>query len=371
MGLNKPKLSWSAKILLGINLLAVVAILLSLLAPVVNPQTFSVPALLGLFYPILFIINFLFFVWWIIRSRWMFIISLLALLLGWNVFFNHFALNGNNLSDAGSAKLHIASYNVRIFDVHNWRTGENPVIRDSIISFLKKLDADIICFQEFFHGENNYFPTIQPISTVLDTPWIHTDFDISDGRDKHFGLATFSKYPIINKGIINFPGTRANSGIFSDVLIDDDTIRIFNIHLESIKFSNSDYKFVTDIMEPGNNTASSSGKIILSKLKHAFIKRSRQAQTVHIYIEKSPYPVILCGDFNDTPSSFAYQSVNQNLSDAFLESGFGFGSTYAGGIPFLRIDYILHSKKLKSSGFQKYQVHFSDHYPVSVNFEIE
>jgi len=370
-GQKKHTLSWLTMILLAVNLILVAALLLSYLAPVVNPQSFSLPALLGLFYPILFIINFIFLVGWILRKRWLFIISLITLLLGWNVFFKHFTFGPEQKADNGQTILHVVSYNVRIFDVHHWRPGDKTETRDSIKSLLNKLNADVVCFQEFFHGEQNYFPTIQPLRNSLNTPYFHTDIEATNVRNKHFGLATFSVYPIINKGIIKFSGAKANAGIFSDVLIDEDTIRFFNIHLESIKFSNSDHQFMSDFMEPGVNPSTSSGKVIFSKLKNAFINRSIQAQTVKEFIEKSPHPVILCGDFNDTPSSFAYNTVKGNLNDAFLESGFGFGTTYADGIPFLRIDYILHSKQLTPSDFKIHNVHFSDHYPVSAYFGLD
>lgn len=361
-------LSWPARILLGINLVAIIAMLLSYLAPYINPQSFDFPSLLGLFYPVLFIINLLFLLWWILRRKWLFLFPLIAILMGWNIFLQHFALGSGHSTDAEQDVFKVVSYNVRIFNVHNWRIGDATEARDSIISALDKIDAEIFCLQEFFHGEKNYFPTIQPIANSLQTLNVHTDFTLSGGKDKHYGLATFSKFPILNKGTIHFGEARSNSGIFTDVLIDSDTIRIFNVHLESIKFSNSDHRYLADFMEPGSHPGNSSGRVIFSKLRNAFIKRAGQAETIHAYIEASPHPVILCGDFNDTPSSYAYQTVRDELTDAFLASGSGFGTTYADGIPFLRIDYILYSKELNSSGFQRHQIEFSDHYPVSVHF---
>ena len=364
-GRKKHPMSWSSKILPGINLLLAAAILLSYLAPVVNPKTTSIPALLGLVYPVLFILNFLFLVWWIMRARWFFIIPLLAILIGWNVFVKHFGFGRDNITQTSHNSLKILSYNVRMFDVQNWRQGQEPVSRDSIMSFLNSENADIVCFQEFFHGEQNYFSTVEPFADILKAGYIHTDFVISKGGNKHFGLATFSRFPIINKGIIHFTGALANSGIYSDVVIDGDTIRIFNVHLESVKFSNSDYKYVSELMEPGAGQTSSNSKIIFSKLKNAFDKRAEQAKVVAGYINQSPYPIILCGDFNDTPSSFAYHTISHGLQDAFLNSGFGLGSTYAGDVPFLRIDFILHSPELLSSKYERHKVWFSDHYPIS------
>jgi endonuclease/exonuclease/phosphatase family metal-dependent hydrolase len=367
-GRKRYALSWAKNVLFGINLLAIAALLLSYLAPFINPHSFAFPSLLGLFYPVLFIVNLLFLLWWIFRRKWLFLFPLLALLLGWNVFVKHFAFGMDTQPSPEDEGFKVASYNVRIFDVHNWRPGEQALTRDSILTALQKINADIVCFQEFFHGEQNYFPTVQPIANSLQTFNIHTDFILSRGKNKYYGLATFSKFPILNKEVIHFEEARSNSGIFTDVLVDSDTFRVFNVHLESIKFSNSDHQYVADFMEPGNHPGNSSGRVIFSKLRNAFIRRAGQAKTIHAYIEASPYPVILCGDFNDTPSSFAYHTVKGKLYDAFLDSGSGFGTTYAEGIPFLRIDYILYSKGLKSFDFHKHLVDFSDHYPVSVYF---
>jgi endonuclease/exonuclease/phosphatase family metal-dependent hydrolase len=368
---KRTSLSWSAKILLGINLLVISALLLSYLAPVVNPVYWTIPSLFGLFYPVILIVNLLFLLWWVLRLKWIFLIPLLSIIMGWGILSKHVAYKTKSAARSNASGIKVVSYNVRIFNVHNWHVGDKPATRDSIISCLKKIDANIVCLQEFFHGEQKYFPTIEPIEKSLNTPYMHSDMIISSMSAKHFGLVTFTKFPIINKGIISFPDAFSNSGIFTDIKINDDTIRVFNIHLESIKFSDSDHQYVADFIEPGTHPNESSTKVIFSKIRNAFEKRAKQAKTVHEYIEASPYPVILCGDFNDTPSSYAYNTVRGNMHDTFLESGFGFGTTYAGKIPFLRIDYILHGKELFSLDFQRHQVKFSDHYPISACVEFE
>jgi len=368
---KKSGMQWSGKIMLGLNLLVILALFISYLAPYINPAKSSIPSLLGLFYPVLFIINLLFALWWIVRLKWIFIFPLMAIIFGWGIFSRHMAFGSKQDIHKKIQGIKVVSYNVRIFNVHNWRIGEKAETRDSILKVLKKINANIVCLQEFFHGEQKYFPTINPTKNALDAPNLHSDMNLNVKSPKHFGLATFTKFPIINRGSIQFSEARSNSGIFTDILVINDTIRVFNIHLESIKFSDSDHQYVADFMEPGTHPNTSSTKVIFSKIRNAFEKRAQQAKTIQEYIEASPYPVILCGDFNDTPSSFAYNEVKGKLSDAFLESGFGFGTTYAGKIPFLRIDYILHSDKIKVFDFQRYKVEFSDHYPISAYFEFE
>jgi len=144
---------------------------------------------------------------------------------------------------------------------------------------------------------------------------------------------------------------------------------VFNFHLESVKFSKADYKFVSDFTETAN-PYSSNTKVILGKLRRAFKSRAKQANIVAAFIRESPYPVIVCGDFNDTPLSYVYKTVSAGLNDSFLEIGQGTGVSYAGGIPFLRIDYILHSKSLEAFRFNIHNVNYSDHYPISCYFKL-
>ena len=231
-------------------------------------------------------------------------------------------------------------------------------------------DADIICIQEFFHGSEKSFPTVKPFLEKQKAKHHHLDYVITKGDHKNFGLATFSYYPIVNTGEIHFEPIHANSGIFTDVLFQGDTIRIFNIHLESVRFSKYDHQLISDYLDPGSSQGSGS-RVILSKLKNAFSKRSEQARIIADYIHRSPHPVIVCGDFNDTPASYSYKIIANQLNDSFLEIGHGVGSTYAGSLPFLRIDYILHSEQLEPFRFEIRKVNFSDHYPVSCFFKLK
>jgi endonuclease/exonuclease/phosphatase family metal-dependent hydrolase len=366
--MHRQKVSKTTLVLKALNLLLIAGLLTGYLAPYVNPQTTTIPAFFGLFAPVLIILNGLFLFWWLIRRKWFFVFPLISLLAGWNTFSEWIGVRHHHPDSGHTTEetVSVLSYNVRMFDVQYWRPGEPPVTRDSILAFLTGTDAGIACFQEFFHGEQDYFSTIEPISEALDAPYVHTDFTVSKGESKHFGLATFSRYPVINRRTVRFSDTPANSGIYSDIVVGDDTVRVFNIHLESIHLSRSDYQYVSDLLGQSGNQTRSNSKIIFSKIKKAIIKHSVQAEIVAGQIRLSPYPVILCGDFNDTPTSFAYRTIIKNdLQDAFSGSGFGFGSTFSGNIPFLRIDYILYSDRLRSDDYRKHKIYFSDHFPVS------
>jgi endonuclease/exonuclease/phosphatase family metal-dependent hydrolase len=358
-------------LILAINIFFILLLLLTYLAPFINPESAFIPAMLGLFYPMLLIINILFAVFWLLRFKYFFLFSLVTMLLGWGILTRNISFSSKPpVQDPGSS-FKFLSYNVRLFDQFKWIEGQDYFTRDAIFSFISQESPDIVSFQEFFHGSSDYFPTIPPFLQLQKANHYHVDYVKEVAGKKHYGLATFSRFPIINKGKILFPNSTSNSGIYSDIVIDRDTVRVFNVHLESIRLSVNDYKFVTEFIDPGMQPQSSSSSIILGKFRRAFEKRADQATIVAEYIEQSPYPVIVSGDFNDTPISHVYHKISSGLKDAFLESGFGFGSTYSGSIPFIRIDYILHSERLYASGFQKHKVQYSDHFPVSCYFSID
>ncbi len=358
------------KLLLIVNMLFVAAMILSYFSPFVNPKTNSIPAIFGLFYPAFFIINFLFFIFWLLRFKIYFIIPLITMLLGYGAFLKNVRFNKDKLVGDYSQALKIVSYNVRLFDQYKATGNDTYFTRNAIFSFINSEQADIVCFQEFFHGNEKYFPTIDPFIELQKAKNYHVDYTKTTGDYRHYGIATFSVYPIVKRGAIHFENSNSNSGIFTDILFKKDTIRVFNFHLESIKFSNADYQFVSEFIDPEAHNQTSS-KVIFWKLKNAFVKRAEQANIVADYVKKSPYPVIVCGDFNDTPSSYVYHTISKNLNDAFIETGQGIGSTYAGDLPFLRIDFILHSPVLEAFKYRKFSCNYSDHFPVSCYFKMK
>lgn len=357
-------------LILLVNLVFVLLLLLTYLASKISPEQFFAPSMLGLFYPVLFVINFLFMVFWLIRLKFFFLFSMIALAVGWNIIKENIGLNVTPHVENQVGNIKFISYNVRLFDQFKWKAGQDYFTRDAIFNFLTTESPDIVNFQEFFHGNDTYFPTIGPFLATQRTSYYHADYIKVVGATKHYGLATFSRFPIVNKGSIRFENSSSNSGMFTDIVVNRDTIRVFNFHFESIRLSNADYKFVTEFIDPGIQPTSSNSRIILGKFQNAFIKRAQQARIAADHIAQSPYPVIVSGDFNDTPVSYVYHQISAGLKDAFVEAGYGFGSTHAGNIPFIRIDYILHSPQLHVKHYQTHKVRFSDHYPISCNFTI-
>jgi endonuclease/exonuclease/phosphatase family metal-dependent hydrolase len=180
----------------------------------------------------------------------------------------------------------------------------------------------------------------------------------------HWGIATFSKYPIVGRGRLFYEEGHTNFGIFSDVVVRGDTVRVYNVHLQSNYFKEKDYKFIANPDSGGEKEMINGSKSILKRLKKAVIKRSEQVDELRIAINNCPYPFILCGDFNDPPFSYAYQKIREQLADCYLEKGSGFGVTYLGSFPPYRIDYILHSKSIRCDQYQTLNVKLSDHRPI-------
>lgn len=192
----------------------------------------------------------------------------------------------------------------------------------------------------------------------------HIVLPVNLNKTDHWGMAIFSKYPLINKKVIDFNHRGSNLCLYADLVAKKDTVRVYNCHLQSIRFGQEDYKLMNRIGYDIEEEDASGLKKILSRLKIAFTKRASQADTVAASIRSSSYPLIFCGDFNDTPSSYSYKTISENLCDAFCESGSGFGSTYVGPFPAFRIDFIFHSPQLKSYDFSTIKQKLSDHYPL-------
>jgi endonuclease/exonuclease/phosphatase family metal-dependent hydrolase len=187
------------------------------------------------------------------------------------------------------------------------------------------------------------------------------------GKNRYYGIITLSRYPIVRKGEIIHPASSSLS-IFTDIVIDRDTFRIFNNHLQSFRLKAIERSFLEEITGPGEDVAFNQVKSISSSLRKGFIQRALQASAVKLKIDESPYPVIVSGDFNDTPVSYSYRKMRKGLNDSFVISGYGAGFTYKGKYPANRIDYILFDNALESRGFDVFRVKYSDHYPVAAYF---
>lgn len=334
----------------------------------ISPNTFVYFAFLGLAYPWLILIELVFGAIWVF-VKWRYaLITVTVILVGFNHLRDFYSLF--SFQDDIENPVKVLSYNVQVFDVYNFNEREHK--RDEIFHFLDEQDADILCFQEFYHQENSSdFVTKDSMVKMLGTSYDHERYTHALTQKRYFGVATFSKYPIVGRGEIDFENDDNNSCIYSDILINEDTIRVFNAHLGSIRFQNDDYEFFGEEADTRYQYRNKAGRRILGRLKIAFQKRAEQSELVAAEIERSPYPVILCGDLNDTPVSYCYRQFSSILEDAFSYSGEGTGETYIGKVPSNRIDYIFHSSDLMVGAFTTHEIEMSDHKPISAEFGLK
>ncbi len=256
-----------------------------------------------------------------------------------------------------------------LFDLYNW--SKNKESRSRILSTFMDIDPDIICFQEFYTSEDpGDFNNTDTVREVLKMPYYHNEFTVTMRKNDHWGIATFSKFPIINQGKIIFNTHSNNICIFTDIVVGTDTVRVYNLHLQSISFSKKDNKFFEDVMSANNaEDEMANSKNILRRIKRAFVKRTKQVDMVSAHIKTCRYKIILCGDFNDTAASYSYQELTTSLSDCFVEKGMGFGRTYAGKWPQFRIDYILHDPRLGCTKYKRNEETVTDHFPITAWFD--
>ena len=365
------RLKLIGKLLLIANSILAIATLLAYVAPYANPSTFWPIAFLGLALPYLLLLNIAFLFYWIFRGKSHFLLSLLILILGYKSIPNFIQLRINT-SEFKESQLKVLSFNVRVFDLYMWSKDKST--RNKIFDFLAKEDPDILCLQEFYHTDvqdpTYEFKTLDTLIQFLSAKNYHVYYTTNLRDQDHWGLITFSKYPILNKGIVPFALNDDNSCIYTDIQKNNKIIRVYNTHLASIKLNRHDYKAMQEINKNEYSEDFDKEMMMLSKIRYGFVRRASQADSIQKSIKESPYPVILCGDFNDTPASYAYKTIKGSLKDAFVESGAGLGRTYIGEFPSFRIDYIFHDNSILPSNFQTHSEELSDHHPISVYFDL-
>jgi endonuclease/exonuclease/phosphatase family metal-dependent hydrolase len=353
--------------LVGLNILCVLFLFLAHCSRIISPRDNECLQFIGLAFPGIIAVICLFFIFWIIKgSKWKYL-SLISMIIGLGMIIDYF---GNPFSWTGDKGTYSAmTYNVRLFGFYQW--DDNIQIRDSMMVQLANADADVYCFQEFyFQDRPGGFETFPHVLKATNTTFKHEKYTHEFKHDQYFGVVTLSRHPIVNRGFIAFEEDFNNYCIYSDIVFpESDTVRVFNTHLASIHFRKDEYGLLEGKYQEMNQALGSVGEI-LSKLKNGFDRRSLQIERIMNVVSESPYPVILAGDFNDTPISYTYGIVREGLDDAYVDCRFGMGNTYNGPVPYLRIDHIFHDNQIEVETYDSPKVPWSDHFPVICSFEI-
>jgi len=374
---KKKKSSFSFKKVLTIplfllNCVAAIGLLLAFLAQYFPSHWFTFSAFCGLGFIYILVVNATFVILWLPLKYQYALISLSLILLNVGNIDKHFQLKGTEKPPNCVNCIKVMTYNVKLFGLYD---TENQKLRqkkkNTILGYIKEEQPDIVCFQEYFYdktGKLNFNTTDTLLSILkLKSKNYHFEYFTAEREGLFFGLATFSKNKIIGNGIVEMPDSSVIA-TYIDFKHKNDTVRVYNCHLASVHFDYEDYEIGKQLKINAVNDPKWQKKasILYDKLQIAFHIRSKQSKTLKQHIKNSPHFVIVCGDLNDSPASFAYNKVAHNLKDSFRESGKGMGETYLGDIfPKYRIDYILHDKAYKSYGHTVgTNITISDHYPV-------
>ncbi|MBP8726608.1 MAG: endonuclease/exonuclease/phosphatase family protein [Saprospiraceae bacterium] len=324
-----------------------------------DPAHFWLFSIASLFIPVVFFINLLLLLFWLLfrwNHAWL---PLLTIAVGWNPLLLMFSFGEPETSrKCQRDPVSIMSYNVfGLKQLRDSTEARTQMKKSRFTSFVRQYEPDILCVQE-----DNFFA-----DGVINQSGIYPYFHY---LIQH-GAAIYSKYPILDKGRIDF-GTRTNSCLWVDLLMGGKTIRVYSLHLQSNQVGRELTAIASDDKMNRGDAKMTTFRSALRKYKRNAIIRSEQARSVAEHAASSGVPCILAGDFNDTPFSNSYKILARNRSDSFHECGNGVGSTYTGLLPGLRIDYVLSDDQY--IGFCSHKVlhtNFSDHNPILAKFYLK
>ena len=325
-----------------LNNLVALLFLASLTLPYISPKSFPLLSIMSLTVPFLLSAHVIFLVYWIISGfKKQMLLSLLCLLLAVGMSVFPYKFNGRSVISGSSFTL--MNYNVRLFNKYEWIDSDH--VPEEISRFISEEHPDVIAFQEYCNN-----PDVK-----LNYPY---RFEKLEGGNSGTGLAIYSKFPIVDQGSLDFENSH-NNAIFIDMLRGQDTIRVYNVHLES-------FGIMPDSVDLNLNEKKS--KRLIYRLKKSFTKQQDQVERFLVHRKNCHYKTIVSGDFNNTAFSWAYSKLKGDMNDSFVEAGKGFGKTFSFNQYPLRIDFILGDKDFRINEHKNYQIELSDHEPVLARF---
>jgi len=331
------------KIVFFLNSLAATMLLLAYVLPYVEPKKFAFLSVLSLSVPFLIILNILFLIYWLLQVKKQLLLSLIILFVGFIFLSPLYKFSSSkNIEDENNIK--VMNYNVRLFNVFKWIKEEN--VDQKIVDFINEKQPDILSIQEYRRDEDINLSGYEK-------------FEVISGQKVKNGQAIFSKFPIINSGSIEFPNS-FNNAIYVDIVKNKDTIRVYNVHLQSMKIDAN-----ADALK--NETSEN----LYRRVSKTFTMQQLQAEQFFEHKSKCPYKMIICGDFNNTAYSYVYKEIKGDLQDAFVEAGNAFGRTYDIRFFPVRIDFLLVDDAFEVNSFKTFDVVLSDHYPIMAKVKLK
>jgi len=349
----KRKRTFGSMLFTLLALVAAAALLLSYLALFFNPTEHTIPMFFGLYFIPILLLNGLILLLALLKFRRALLIPVIAL-LPTLLLADRFVKFGREDPQVAGDGVKVLTYNLGRYTAGGRKVKAGEAMKE-IRRFLAEQDADIVCLQEFEVKD------LSQLGSVLPSYPYHAEH-LFNGGNRRYGNLTLSRYPILKTESLTFPDSR-NLSLVTDIDIDGRTTRVYNCHLESYTIS------FTTLVKRIFHKESFTDEVVQvhGKMRDATRRRSTQVEAILQSEAASPYPNLVCGDFNDTPISYTYQQLVKTKKDSFAEAGKGFGATYSVLWPMLRIDYILLPKEYTASGHETVRIPWSDHYPVMTN----
>jgi len=319
-------------------------LLLACLLPYISVALVPSMSIFSLFVPFLVLGNILFLIYWILQFKKAVFLPIVSLVIAY-FFMGSFFQFRTERPMPSSKDFSIMSFNTRLFNKYQW--SDDPSIGNQIVAFIQKTDPSVVCFQEFDVSMKERFMS-----------YPHTYISASD-NSKQAVQAIFSKFPIVAKGLLPFTNS-TNATIFVDLKIKGDTVRLYNVHLQSLRV-----KPEAASLEAGTRER------LYKRLKVSFAKQQAQADIIASHKSDSPYKVIVVGDFNTNQFSSVYHTIKGDLTDSFTSLGSGYGKTFDFKYFPMRIDFLLSDPGFEIAYHKSFPLHLSDHFPVLVAYRLD
>ncbi|WP_276498858.1 endonuclease/exonuclease/phosphatase family protein [Pontibacter litorisediminis] len=362
------------RVWLILNTLVVLWMLLGVVCLQVPPSSFWLAGFVAFSLPGALVLNFLFLVYWVLRRSWLLVLPLSAFILGWSYYGRLVAINFGKEVPEEAKTLQVMSFNVHVFNAYDKIVKGVPQVSTDMIDWVAQHPADVFCLQEFYSRVNSVeYNNFKRIGERYGR-YKYASTSVGDRIAADLGIAIFSKYPIVESGTIRFentPARSANRAAWVDIDVKGDTVRVYAVHLQSMSIKSEDIENTYSAI--GDETSfKKESRNLARRLRSGFISRATQVQHLLEHVQASPYPVIVCGDFNDIPFSYTYNELAKELQNAHEKAGNGVGATYNGLLPFLRIDNQFYSQELEAYNFQThYEMGLSDHFPISATYVLQ